>query len=239
MTLAGKRILILGGSSGIGLAVAEGACRDKAEVVIVSHRQARIDAALERLGPGAAGHCVDLADPTAIAGFFDGIGAFDHLVYTAGDDIEQAMVADLALETAQASFGVRFWGALTAVKQGARLIRPGGSITFTSSTLPRRPAPGFAIGAAVVGAVEGLARSLALELAPVRVNAVAPGVIRTPLWERVPEPYRGQFFEAHAAELPVGAVGEPADVAEAYLFLMRSAFVTGEIISVDGGHGLA
>jgi NAD(P)-dependent dehydrogenase (short-subunit alcohol dehydrogenase family) len=122
-----------------------------------------------------------------------------------------------------------------AAKYGGKLIRKGGSIVLTSSTLPRRPSASWAIGASISSAVEGLARALAVELAPVRVNVVAPGIVRTPLWNRLPEEQREAYFETRGAALPVGKVGEPVELAEAYLFLMRGTFMTGQTVVMDGG----
>jgi NAD(P)-dependent dehydrogenase (short-subunit alcohol dehydrogenase family) len=132
-------------------------------------------------------------------------------------------------------FDVRFWGAFLVTKHGSKLICPGGSIVFTSSTLPRRPPVGFAIGASISSAVEAFAVAMAVELAPVRVNVVAPGIVRTPIWDGLPEEQREAFFAARGAALPVGKVGESAEVAEAYLCFMRSGYATGQIVVVDGG----
>lgn len=139
------------------------------------------------------------------------------------------------MDHAKRFFDVRFWGPFAAAKHGAQLIRPGGSVVLTSSTVPRRPSVGFSVGASISSAVEAFARALAVELAPVRVNVVAPGIVRTPLWNRLPEDQREAFFATRGAALPVGKVGDPAEIAEAYLFLMRSSFTTGQTIVVDGG----
>jgi NAD(P)-dependent dehydrogenase (short-subunit alcohol dehydrogenase family) len=235
MTLKEKRVLILGGTSGIGLAVAEAAVSQGAHVIVVSSQQGQVDAALARLGAESEGHAADLSDEKSVEGVFKRMQAFDHLVFTAGDSILQRSIGQTELADAQNFFGVRFWGAFLAAKHGGKLIRPGGSIVLTSSTVRRRPPVGFAIGAAISGAVEAFARALAVELAPIRVNVVAPGIVRTPLWDRLPEEQREAFFAARGAALPVGKVGEPAEVAEAYLSLMRSTFTTGQSLVVDGG----
>jgi NAD(P)-dependent dehydrogenase (short-subunit alcohol dehydrogenase family) len=235
MKLRGKRILVLGGTSGIGLAVAEAAMTEGSDVVVVSSQQRRIDAALTLLGKGAEGYVADLSDEIAVEALFGKMGPFDHLVYTAGDSVWQRALGEIKLDDAKRFFDVRFWGAFLVTKHGSKLIRPGGSIVFTSSTVPRRPAVGFAIGASISSAVEAFAVAMAVELAPVRVNVVAPGIVRTPIWDRLPKEQREAFFEARGAALPVGKVGDPADVAEAYLSFMRSGYTTGQIIVVDGG----
>jgi NAD(P)-dependent dehydrogenase (short-subunit alcohol dehydrogenase family) len=235
MKLTGKRVLVLGGTSGIGLAVAEAATIEGSEVVVVSSRQSRVDAALTLLGNSSRGCVADLSDERSVTELFSQVGPFDHLVFTAGDSVWQRSIEGTELEDAKSFFALRFWGVFAVVKHGSKLIRPGGSIVLTSSTVPRRPSSGFAVGASISAAVEALARALAVELAPVRVNVVAPGIVRTPLWNRLPEDQREAFFATRGAKLPAGKVGDPADIAEAYLFLMRGAFTTGQTIVVDGG----
>ena len=235
MKLKGKRILVLGGTSGIGLAVAEAAMAEGSDVVVVSSQQRRMDAALTLLGKAAEGYVVDLSNEMAVEALFGKMGPFDHLVYTAGDSVWQRALGEIKLDDAKRFFDVRFWGAFLVTKHGSKLIRPGGSIVFTSSTVPRRPAVGFAIGASISSAVEAFAAAMAVELAPVRVNVVAPGIVRTPIWDRLPKEQREAFFVARGAALPIGKVGEPADVAEAYLCFIRSGYTTGQIVIVDGG----
>jgi NAD(P)-dependent dehydrogenase (short-subunit alcohol dehydrogenase family) len=235
MNLKSKRVVVLGGTSGIGGAVAAGALAEGAQVVVVSSQQSRVDQALARLGDGVSGQTADLKDEASVEELIRRIGLFDHMVYTAGDSVWQSDLSETGLTDAKNFFEVRFWGAFLAVKHASKSIRAGGSIVLTSSTLPHRPVAGFTIGASVAAAVDALARSLAVELAPVRVNVVAPGVVRTPLWDRFPQDQRESFFNAHGAGLPVGKVGEPEELAEAYLFLMRSTFTTGQVLVADGG----
>jgi NAD(P)-dependent dehydrogenase (short-subunit alcohol dehydrogenase family) len=235
VTLQGKRVLILGGTSGIGLAVAEAASTEGSNVVVVSSQQSRVDAALVRLADGSEGFASDLSDERAVAALFHRIGPFDHLVFTAGDAIQQSAIGDTDLDGAKDFFGLRFWGAIAAAKYGSKSIRSGGSIVFTSSTVPHRPSPGWAIGASISAAVEGLAKALAVELAPIRVNVVAPGIIRTPLWNRLPDDQREAYFKARAATLPLAKVGEPAEAAAAYLYLMHATYTTGQTLILDGG----
>jgi NAD(P)-dependent dehydrogenase (short-subunit alcohol dehydrogenase family) len=235
MSLQGQRIIVIGGTSGIGLAVAEGAAREGAEVVVASRRQLSVDAALERLPRGAAGRLLDASDEDAVRDFFQGIGAFDHLVYTAGESLLLESLADSELARAKRFLDTRLWGAYTAVKHGVPFIRKGGSVVLTTGTAGRRPLPGSTVAASLCGAMESLTRALALELAPIRVNAVSPGVVRTELWRELPQDEQSGLFESSAASLPVGRVGEPADIAEAYLYLMRGGYSTGSVVVVDGG----
>jgi NAD(P)-dependent dehydrogenase (short-subunit alcohol dehydrogenase family) len=235
MELQGKRVVVLGGTSGIGLAVAEAAARAGAVAVVASSSPANVAAALARLPAGAEGQVLDVLDEASVRAFFERIGAFDHLVYTAGDMLLIGPLADLALDRARHAFEVRYWGALTAAKYGAPSIRPGGSIVFSSGVAGARPRPGWALGASICAAMEGLTRALAVELAPVRVNIVSPGFVRTPLWRNLPEAEREALYAAAGERLLVGRVGEAEELAEAYLFLMRQGFATGQTFVVDGG----
>ena len=232
-SLKDKRVVVLGGSSGIGLGVANAAGRDGAHVVIASSRKARVDEALTQLPKSAEGHTLDLAQPSAIEAFFGKLGKFDHLVYTAGDALRIGNLASLNIEDAQKHFTVRYWGSYAAAKFGSPNIREGGSITFTSGTAGRRPRAGWALGASTCSAVEGLTRALAVELAPIRVNLVCPGAVSTPLWDSMGN--RDAFVELIAKTLPVQHVADADEVASAYTYLMTQTFSTGEIIVVDGG----
>ncbi|MFF4116315.1 SDR family oxidoreductase [Streptomyces sp. NPDC001714] len=235
MGLQGQRVVVIGGTSGIGLAVAEGAAREGAQVVVASRRQESVDAALKVLPEDAEGQVLDAADEAAVRGFFARIGAYDHLVYTAGDSILLETLAETDIAAARSFLDTRLWGAYAAVKYGAGSVRPGGSVVLTTGTAGRRPMPGSSVASALCGAMESLTRALAVELAPVRVNVVSPGVVRTELWRGLPEEVREELFRSSAESLPVGRMGEPADVAEAYLYLMRGGYSTGSVVVVDGG----
>jgi len=238
MNLKDKRIIVLGGSSGIGLATAQAAAREGAQLVIASSRQARVEEALKTLPPGAQGHALDLTREAAIRDFFAEIGAFDHLVFTAGESLQLAPLAESDLAAAQDFFTLRYWGAWLAVKYGVGNIRPGGSIVLTSGIAGVRPRAGWTLGASICAAMEGLTRALAVELAPIRVNIVSPGVVKTPLWSNMSEAERDGLYQSIAASLPVGHVGEAEEIAEAYLYLMRQSYGTGQVVTVDGGNVL-
>jgi NAD(P)-dependent dehydrogenase (short-subunit alcohol dehydrogenase family) len=235
MSLTGKRVVVLGGTSGIGLAVAEAAAREGATPVVVSRDQVRVEAAVALLPAGAEGFAVDVTDEAAVKSLFERIGTLDHLVFTAGEGLQIGPLAEMSLARARQFFETRYWGAVTAAKYGAPLIRAGGSIVFSSGAAGARPQPGWALGASICTAMEGLTRALAVELAPVRVNLVIPGFVRTPLWRDIPEADREAMYAAAGARLLVGRVGEAAEVAETYVFLMRQGFATGQSVVVDGG----
>jgi NAD(P)-dependent dehydrogenase (short-subunit alcohol dehydrogenase family) len=134
MKLKGKRIVVLGGTSGIGLAAAQAAAGAGAQVVVVSRTKRRVQQALAALPPGAEGHAVDLARDEDLAGFFARCDRFDHLVFTAGESLQLALLETMELAAARRFFELRYWAALAAAKQAAPRIRPGGSIVLTSGT---------------------------------------------------------------------------------------------------------
>jgi NAD(P)-dependent dehydrogenase (short-subunit alcohol dehydrogenase family) len=232
-SLSGKTVVVIGGATGIGYAVAEAAREEGARVVVASSQAANVDAAVARLGGGASGSAVDVSDEASVAGFFERIGRFDHLAFTAGDwgGSFFAPTRDLDLAEAQAGFGVRFWGALTVAKHAIRTIAEEGSITLTGGMLAHRPMKGAPVVTAVAGAIEHLTRGLAVDLAPVRVNAVCPGIILTDRTKQLPE----EMLKAFTARLPLPRGADPGEAAEAYLYLMRGGYTTGQVLWVDGG----
>jgi NAD(P)-dependent dehydrogenase (short-subunit alcohol dehydrogenase family) len=230
-----KRVVIVGGSSGIGFAVAEETASQGAEVVIVSSKAERVQEAIQSIGRDAGGDAVDVSDEKAVESFFTNLGVFDHLVFTAGDSLQLHQLADTDLKQARRAFELRYWSALATVKYGSPQIRNGGSIVLTTGVAGRRPLSGWVIAASVCGTIEALTRALAIELAPIRVNAVSPGVVRTNLWQNMSSAERERLFESVGKRLPVGRVGEAHDIAQAYLFLMQEGFCTGQTVVVDGG----
>jgi NAD(P)-dependent dehydrogenase (short-subunit alcohol dehydrogenase family) len=235
VALSNQRIVIIGGSSGMGLATARAAAAAAAAVTISSSDQGRLDTALAGLPGNCDGTVTDIRIEADIAALFARVGELDHLVYTAGEPASPQPLQGLSLDEARQLFEVRFWGAIAAAKYAAPRIRPGGSIVLTSGTVSVRPVPGAALAASGAAAIEGLARGLAVELAPVRVNAVRPGAIRTPMWDRIPEPQREALFTTLAARTLTQAIGDPDQIAATHLYLMENRFVTGTVLTVDGG----
>jgi NAD(P)-dependent dehydrogenase (short-subunit alcohol dehydrogenase family) len=217
-------VVVIGGTSGIGLAVARSAAAAGAPVTVGSRSVAA-------LPEGVTGRAVDVTDPGSVAAFFAATGPFEHLVYTAGDDLVRGPITDYDPGLARDFFEVRLFRALDVVRLALPTLRPSGSITLTGGAAAFHPGPGRLLGATVSGAVHTAARSLAVELAPIRVNVVAPGVVRTPLWAGAPE----SLFADLGKQTLVGRVAEPADVAKVYAGLMDQDTVTGTIAVVDGG----
>ena len=233
--LENKRVVVLGGSSGIGFAVAELAAAQGAKTIIASSNAERVQKAIESLGGDVQGHVVDVSDERAVETFFAKLGPFDHLAYSAGDSLYLHELATTDLVQARRAFELRYWSALAAVKYGSPHIRKGGSVVLTTGVAGQRPHKGWVIAASVCGTIEALTRALAVELAPIRVNAVSPGVVRTNLWQNMNAAERENLYESVGKSLPVGRVGKPHDIAQAYLFLMQEGFTTGQSIVVDGG----
>jgi NAD(P)-dependent dehydrogenase (short-subunit alcohol dehydrogenase family) len=177
---------------------------------------------------------LDLADSDSVLALFARLGSFDHLVFTAGETLRLGSLATTDLDAARRFFTLRYWGAYCAAKFGSSGIRSGGSIVFTSGLAGRRPHPGWSLGASICAAMEGLTRALAVELAPIRVNIVCPGVVRTPLWANMAEAERAALYQEVSDKLPVGHVGDPEEIAQAYLYLMRQTYSTGQVLVVDG-----
>jgi NAD(P)-dependent dehydrogenase (short-subunit alcohol dehydrogenase family) len=232
MSLKNTRVLIVGGTSGIGLGVATAVAERGATPIVVSRRQTSVDRALAQLPDHARGATVDLTDAAALTQLAHELGELDHLVFTAGDSLELTPLADLTPELITGFFATRFVGALSAVRAFGPNVS--GSITLTSGSAAEQPEFGV-LPVSVCGAMNALTTALAVELAPIRVNAVAPGVVRTPLWDALAEADRQTMYGEAAQRLPVGRIGEVDDVALAYVYCMEQAYGTGLVLKVDGG----
>jgi NAD(P)-dependent dehydrogenase (short-subunit alcohol dehydrogenase family) len=230
MMLAGKKVVVVGGSSGIGLATAELAKQQGADVIIASRNAARLDEVAKRLHVTAV--TADVTSDDSVVDLFRKTGPVDHVVVTAAQ-LRTGPFKTVAMEDVRATMEGKFWGAWRVAR--AAEIRPGGSLTLVSGFLSLRARPNSAIVSAANGALESLARALALELAPVRVNAVSPGIIDTPIRAAMPEQARLEMLAKTAAALPVGRVGEGSDVALQILAFMANGFATGAIVYLDGG----
>ncbi len=244
--LAGSRVLVVGGSSGIGEATALAFAQSGAEVTIASRSQEKLAAAMGRLrdslacsapNAGIASHVLDVRDEAGVAKFCEGWGAFDHVVISASQT-RGGSVRSLALEHAYEAMNSKFWGAYRVAR--AVNIRERGSLTFISGFLSVRPGPSVLLGA-INAALDALARGMALELAPmkVRVNSVSPGLIATPLWAGLDTAARSAMQQKAATTLPARAMGQASDVANAVLYLAATPYATGSTVLVDGGGSIA
>jgi NAD(P)-dependent dehydrogenase (short-subunit alcohol dehydrogenase family) len=230
MVLEGKKVVVIGGSSGIGLATAELARSEGADVVIASRNAERLKAVAATLGATAI--ATDVTSDESVSSLFRACGPVDHVVVTAAQ-LRTGPFKTVSMDDVRATMESKFWGAWRVAR--AAEIRKGGSLTLVTGYLSTRPRPGAAIVGAVNGALESLTRGLALELAPVRVNAVSPGTIDTPIRSAMPEAARRDMLAKTAAALPVGRVGEADDIAQQILTFMTVGFATGSIVYIDGG----
>jgi NAD(P)-dependent dehydrogenase (short-subunit alcohol dehydrogenase family) len=230
MQLTGKKVVVVGGSSGIGLSTAEMAKHEGADVIVASRNAARLDAVAEKLN--AIAIPADVTDDKSVANLFRSTGPVDHVVVTAAQ-LRTGPFKTVSMEDVRGTMESKFWGAWRVARSAE--FRAGGSLTLVSGFLSIRPRPNSAIVGAANGALESLARGLALELAPVRVNAVSPGIIDTPIRAAMPEEARRDMLAKAAAALPVGRVGVGEDIARQILAFMTNGFATGSILYLDGG----
>lgn len=230
MDLKGKKVVVVGGSSGIGLATAEMARRKGADVIVASRNAAKLDAVAERLN--AVAIPADVTSDQSVTELFRRSGPVDHVVVTAAE-LKTGPFRTVSMDDVRSTMESKFWGAWRVAR--AAEIRAGGSLTLVTGFLSVRPRTNSAIVGAANGALESLSRALALELAPVRVNAVSPGVIDTPIRAAMPEEARRDMLARTAASLPVGRVGQGEDIARQILAFMTNGFATGSIVYVDGG----
>ncbi len=237
--MIGQKIVVVGGTSGIGLAVARNAADCGADVYIGSSDAQKLKSALASL-QGVRGAVVDVGDEESVARFFSGISEIDHIVSTVGPSYRPVTVAEAQLEEAQALYKIKFWGQFLIAKHGAPKLQENGSITLTSGILSAHPAAGLGVLASVNAGIEALGRTLALELAPRRVNTVCPGFIDTgKLWKDLPGEERATKLHAKAAsDLLAARAGLPDDAAKSYLYAIQNPYVTGQTIIVDGGGSL-
>jgi NAD(P)-dependent dehydrogenase (short-subunit alcohol dehydrogenase family) len=234
MSLKNARVLIIGGTSGIGLGVATAVAERGAIPTVVSRRQSSVDRALAQLPEQARGATVDLTNLDSLERLAADVGDIEHLVFTAGESLALQKLDGLTPDIINGYYQTRLVGALSAVRVFRPRITARGSITLTSGTASEQPGFG-AMPVSICGAMNALTKALAVELAPIRVNAVAPGVVRTPLWDSFSESDRQALYEQAAQRLPLGRVGEVTDTARAYLYCMEQEWGTGIVLTVDGG----
>lgn len=238
MELAGQRVVITGITGGIGRATAERLLNAGAEVIVSARSQDKLDVVLAELSGEASGYVLDLLDMDSIAGFFENVGEFDHLVTPAATAMF-APIADMDFDAARAIIETKQWGQMVTVHHAVKQMSESGSITLFSGTVTQKPLPGSSMFAAVGAATEASARVWAFELAPRRVNTVVPGIIDTPIWGALMDDTAAAEAKAgFASVLPVGRIGTADDVAKAVAFLIDNTFVDGVSLVVDGGHRL-
>ncbi|MEG3219545.1 SDR family oxidoreductase [Vibrio gigantis] len=210
--------VIIGGTSGIGKALAM-QLRNESNTVHIASRHTG----------------VDITNEKSLCDYFESIGAFDHLIMTAGSYAPAGKVTDVAIEDAKTAFDTKFWGSLNVAKHAARYMTPNGSITLTTGMLSRKIVAGTYVKTAINAALESVTKVLAKELSPIRVNAVSPGLTMTEAYKNMDESARTAMYDNAKSNLPAGKVGEPSEIAMGYLFAINNPYVTGSIIDIDGG----
>jgi NAD(P)-dependent dehydrogenase (short-subunit alcohol dehydrogenase family) len=232
-----RHVLVVGGSSGIGLGVARACLDEGARVTLAGRSAERLAQARAALDAGerVATFAADVGAEAEVARLVEQAGPLDHVVTTAVDAAYQRVPA-MELEVARRAVASKLLGPLLLAKHCAGRLGRGGSLVFTSGIAAHRPSPGGALVAALNAGLAALAGALAVELAPVRVNVVSPGWVDTPVWERLAGARRAEVLAERAARNPVGRVGTPDDLGRAVVFLLVSPFVTGATLEVDGGH---
>jgi len=232
MSLKNQKVVVVGGTSGIGLATAQAAALQGAELVVASSSWKKVEEAKTLIQGKVEGQVLDVTNEQDIEKFFQTIGNFDHLVASMGRISFKPFLEESVFE-ARERFEIIFWGQFAIARHGASYVNPGGSITLTSGKAGHKPAAGFAPIGTAAAAIESLSRYLALELAPTRVNVVCPGVTATPIFNTVPN--QEDVLRAIGDKLPLKRVGKPEEMAQAYLYLMQNEFSTGSVVLCDGG----
>lgn len=250
--LRDSRILVIGGTSGIGFAVAEASIEYGATKVILSSSQAnRVNEAIERLKHAypcskveICGHVCDLGNEDTIDAnirrLFSVVGQLDHIVYTAGEAPMSKPFLDSDFHYIKRGGAIRFYGPILTALHGYHTIlkTPKSSITITSGATSEKPIEGYTATSAWLSSLHGMTRGLALDLRPVRVNLICPGGIDTEMWNVQQGEARASTIATLVADTTVGVVGKPEDIAEAYIYCMKDHFVTGSIIDSNGGRFL-
>ena len=251
--LAGKRVLVFGGTSGIGFCVAEGCLEHGASVIISGTNQEKIQRTISRLrssypslGPDQiTGYACDLSDISRLEENLDNLlqkatesGRLNHIAFTAGDDLRTFSITDLKVTDIQPAMAVRLYAVLILAKFIPKYmeISPGSSLSITAGVKTDKPIPDWSLVVAIGGALQALSRGFTVDLQPIRVNTVAPGPVHTELYERLKTKEKlGAALDASRKSTTTGEIGRPEDLAEAYLYIMKDRFVTGEVIRSNGG----
>jgi NAD(P)-dependent dehydrogenase (short-subunit alcohol dehydrogenase family) len=236
MTLTQQTVAIIGGGSGIGLGVARACLARGARVVLAGRTLAKLTRALATLEAGERGRAIvaDITLEPDVVRLFEQLPSVDHVVVTAAQLTYQP-IRELDPDAARRALDSKILGAMLIAKHAPARLPGGGSITFTTGVASERPLPRGSMVAAVNGALNSFVRGAALELAPIRVNALSPGWVDSELWDVIGGD-KAALFASMAARLPVGRIGQPDDLGHAAVFLIENQFTTGAVLTVDGGH---
>lgn len=233
-----ETVVIIGATSGMGLACAQSFAEAGYRVIISGRSQQTIDRALAQIRGDVLGFPLDFTSPNSVTAFFNRAGRFDHLALVGSGQAAWGPFRELKLDALKAAFDQKFWGFFLCAQAGLPQLREKGSITFVIGGASRSAIPSASGVAAVNGAIQAMAFTLAKELAPIRVNILSPGLVDTPMYDSMKPEEKQKFFQQMGSRVPVGRVGRPDEIAAALLFLVRNEFTTGAILDVDGGNRL-
>lgn len=234
MLLKDKKIIIIGGSSGIGFAIAKAAINEGAKVIIASRSTDKLAKAKAELNNALETYQLDLLREETIKSFFEKVESFDHLQLP-GSEVKFGNLDTLSIDDAKYSFDSKFWGPYIAIKYARQYLSKNGSITLYSGAASQKPTKDSTILTALNASVEALSRALAIALVPIRVNVISPGITMTPLFEDMGEAKVKQIFETYKENLLVKRFGTADEVAKTAIYLMSNDYVTGALHMVDGG----
>lgn len=233
-SLTGKTVVIAGGSSGMGLALARKAASAGASVHIVGRSAEKLTAAKVVIDGDVHTHVANIGVEADVTRLAADIPRVDHLIVTAADLVFKPF-EQITDDEINAMLGPKFWGPVYLVRHLEKRLSEDASVTFFSGSAAYKASSGGSIVAALNAALDGLARTLALELAPVRVNVISPGIVDSPVWDFLPPAARGNALASIGASLPRGRVGTVDELADAAMFVMGNGFTTGTVLQIDGG----
>ena len=234
MLFENKKIVIIGGSSGIGFAIAKAALIEGANVIIASRSIDKLEHAKHKLNGAIEAHPLDLLQEESIKSFFKKVGSFDHLQLP-GSEVRFGNIDTLSIEDARYSFDSKFWGPYIAIKHAREYLSKQGSITLYSGAASQRPTKESTILTALNASVEALSRALAISLTPIRVNVISPGITMTPLFEDMGKEQADKILDTYKSNLLVKRFATADEVAQTAIYLMSNEYVTGSLHMIDGG----
>lgn len=234
MDLDNKNVLVIGGATGMGFATAKLVSDMGGKVIIAGHNRQKNEKALEQLSNNAKSQYIDVVNPDSIAELFSSIAALDHLFITAapggtGDFLKAS------LDIKETYIYGKFWSLFMITKRAVEIISEKGSITFITGGFTTKPTKGTVLVSAAFNAVEGFAKALAVELAPIRFNVIRPGFIDSGFWDFMDKQERQKLFEENKQKIAVGRIGSSQDIAQMAVSIMTNSFINGQIIEVNGG----